>query len=84
MLPDHGPGDLVVALGCGFHRVSGHVIKRYHVGQNAHRLVEGAEPEDMKYAVTGKFEGSLGAFDGNGGKATCRMECSRSAAGSHL
>lgn len=52
MLSDHGPGDLVVALGCGLHRMPGHVIKSYRVGQNAHRLVEGTEPADVNYSVT--------------------------------
>lgn len=31
VLPDHGPGDFVVALSCGLHRVSSQVIKRNHV-----------------------------------------------------
>lgn len=46
VLPDHGPGDLVVALSCGLHCVPGHVIESYHVGQNAHRFVERTEPEE--------------------------------------
>lgn len=47
MLPDHGPGDFVVALSCGLHCMPCHVIERYHVGQDAHCLVEGAEPKKM-------------------------------------
>ena len=31
VLPDHGPGDLVVALRRGLHGVSGHVVKGDHV-----------------------------------------------------
>ncbi len=31
VLPDYGPGDFVVALRCGLHGVSGHVVKRNHV-----------------------------------------------------
>lgn len=44
MLLDHGPGDLVVALSRGLHRVPRHVVEGDHVGEDAHRLVEGAEP----------------------------------------
>lgn len=44
VLPDHGPGDFVVALCCGFHRMPGHVIKRNHVREDANSFVEGAEP----------------------------------------
>lgn len=47
MLLDHGPSDLVVAMSCGLHCVPCHVIERDHVGEDAHRLIEGAEPEDM-------------------------------------
>lgn len=46
MLLDHGPGDLVVALSRGLHRVPCHVVERNRVGENAHRLVEGTEPEE--------------------------------------
>lgn len=45
MLPDHGPGDFVVALSRGLHRVSRHVVERDHVGQNPDCLVERTEPE---------------------------------------
>lgn len=48
VLPDHGPGDLVVALSGGLHGVPGHVVERDHVGEDAHRLVEGAEPEESR------------------------------------
>lgn len=41
---DHGPGDLVVALSCGLHRVPRHVVERYDVGQDAYRLIEGTKP----------------------------------------
>lgn len=44
VLPDHGPGDFVVTLCCGLHRVSSHVVKGNHVGEDADSLVEGAEP----------------------------------------
>lgn len=44
VLPDHGPGDFVVALSCGLHGVPGHVVESNHVGEDAHSLVEGAEP----------------------------------------
>ena len=44
MLADNGPGDFVVTLGCSFDRVPGHVVEGDHVGQDAHGLVEGAEP----------------------------------------
>lgn len=46
MFPDHGPGDLVVALSRGLHCVPCHVVERDRVGEDAHRLVEGAEPEE--------------------------------------
>lgn len=46
VLPDHGPGDLVVALSRGLHRVSRHVVECDHVGQNSHRFVERTEPEE--------------------------------------
>lgn len=51
VLPDHGPSDLVVALGCGLHRVPCHVVERDHVGENAHCLIEGAEPEEISCTV---------------------------------
>lgn len=44
VLPDHGPGDFVVTLCCGLHRVSGHVVKSNHVWEDADSFVEGAEP----------------------------------------
>lgn len=44
VLLDHGPGDLVVALSCGFHRMPGHIVESYHVGENSHRLIEWTEP----------------------------------------
>ena len=47
VLSDHGPGDLVIALSCSFHGVSRHVIEGNHVGQDAHRFIEGTEPESM-------------------------------------
>lgn len=47
MLPDHGPSDLVVALSCGLNRVPRHVVERDHVGEDAHRLIEGTEPVDV-------------------------------------
>lgn len=54
VLLDHGPGDLVVALRCCLHRVSCHVVERYHVGQNAHGLVEGTEPEEKRQTLYGQ------------------------------
>lgn len=48
VLPDHGPGDLVVALSRGLHRVPRHVVEGDHVGEDAHRLVERAEPEGRR------------------------------------
>ena len=47
MLPDHGPGDLVVALSRGLHRVPRHVVEGNRVGENAHRLIEGTEPAEV-------------------------------------
>lgn len=44
VLSDHGPGDFVVTLRCGLHRVPRHVIKCNHVGEDAHGFVEGTEP----------------------------------------
>lgn len=46
MLPDHGPGDLVVALSCGLDRVPRHVVESNRVGEDAHCLIEGTEPEE--------------------------------------
>jgi len=37
------PRDLVFALCCWLHSMTGHVIKSYHVLQHTHRLVEWAE-----------------------------------------
>lgn len=54
VLPDYGPGDFVVALSCGFHRVPCHVIESYHVGENAHCLVERTEPEEIDSKESGK------------------------------
>lgn len=31
VLTDHGPGDLVIALGGGFHCMPGHIIEGDHV-----------------------------------------------------
>lgn len=31
VLLDDGPGDFVVSLRCGLHRMSGHVVKSNHV-----------------------------------------------------
>lgn len=45
MLTDHGPGDLVVALGSGLNGVACHVVEGNRVGQDAHRLVEGTKPK---------------------------------------
>lgn len=45
MLPDHGPGDLVVALSSGLHGVSRHVVEGDHIGENAHSLIKGTESE---------------------------------------
>lgn len=50
MLPDHGPGDLVVALSCGFHRMTRHVVERYHVGEDSHGLIERTEPVGGRHA----------------------------------
>lgn len=47
MLLDHGPSDLVVALSRGLHCVPRHVVERDRVGEDAHCLVEGTEPEEM-------------------------------------
>lgn len=47
VLPDHCPGDLVVALSCGLHRVPCHVVERDHVGENANRLIEWTEPAEI-------------------------------------
>lgn len=44
VLSDHGPGDFVVTLRCGLHRVPGHVVKCNHVREDANGFVEGAEP----------------------------------------
>lgn len=44
VLPDHGPGDLVVALRRGFHRMAGHVVESDRVREDADSFVEGAEP----------------------------------------
>ena len=44
VLPDHGPGDLVVTLSRGLHCMSRQVIERNCVGKDAHRFVERAEP----------------------------------------
>lgn len=49
---DHGPGDLVVALSCGLHRVPRHVVERYDVGQDAYRLIEGTKPAGRGQGVT--------------------------------
>ncbi len=46
MLPDHGPGDFVVALSCGLHCMSCHVVESNHVGEDSHGLVERTEPEE--------------------------------------
>lgn len=51
MLPDHGPRDFVVALSRGLHCVSGHVVKRDHVGEDANRFVKRAEPVSGKGAM---------------------------------
>lgn len=56
MLPDYGPGDFVVALSCGLHRMPCHVIESYHVGENAHCLVEGTEPEEIDTKESEKKE----------------------------
>ena len=41
-LPDDVPGDLVVGLSGGLHRVTSQVIESHNVLQHAHCLVEGA------------------------------------------
>lgn len=51
VLPDHGPGDLVVALSRGLHRMARHVIERNRVGQNPNCLVERTEPGGGKRRV---------------------------------
>lgn len=48
VLTDHGPGDLVVALSRGLHRMPGHVVEGDHVGQDAHCLVERTEPGEKE------------------------------------
>lgn len=62
MLSDHGPGDLVVALSCGLHCVPCHVVERDHVGEDAHGLIEGTEPEEKRkiseLSVTGCLKAS--------------------------
>jgi len=45
VLLDHRPGDLVVALRRGLHRVAGQVVEGDHVREDADGFVEGAEPE---------------------------------------
>ena len=37
----------MVALSRGLHCVPRHVVERDHVGQDAHRLIEGTEPEEI-------------------------------------
>ncbi len=48
MLPDHGPGDLIVALCGGLYGMTCHIIERNHVGQDTHRLIEWTKPENEK------------------------------------
>lgn len=48
VLPDDGPGDLVVALGRGLHSTACHVIEGNHIGKHPHCFVKGAEPEERK------------------------------------
>lgn len=57
MLLDHGPGDLVVALSCGLHRMPCHVIESNRVGENAHCLIEWTEPaEKSQKTITSDFQ----------------------------
>lgn len=51
VLPDHGPGDLVVTLSRGLHRVPRHVVEGDHVGEDADGLVEWAEPEGAEHGA---------------------------------
>lgn len=62
VFPDDGPGDFVVTLSCGLHRMSGHVIKRYHVWEDANSFVEGAKP---KRIFTHMLFNTFSCFHGN-------------------
>lgn len=44
VLPDHGPGDLVVTLSRGLHCMSRQIVEGNRIGEDAHRFVERAEP----------------------------------------
>lgn len=45
VLPDHGPGDLIVTLCSGLYGMACHIIERNHVGQDTHCLIKRTEPE---------------------------------------
>lgn len=52
VLPDHGPGDLIVALCSGFYGMTSHIIECNHVGQDTHSLVKRAKPENETECVS--------------------------------